>query len=172
MGTRRKGREGALQLLYQLEAFAEEKRDLPRGVKAEKNRALHTDEKDVSDALAHFFENFDADERARNFTTELLLGVVEHAEQIDDAIRTASPRWRLERMGMVDRNVLRLGAFELLYRRDVPTRVILDEGIEIARRFGTEDSPAFVNGVLDAIGKEGRASDAKAADAGSRAKES
>lgn len=157
MGTRRKGREGALQILYQLEAIAEEKReDLPRGVKAPKSRVLHTEKNAVSDAIAHFFENFDADERAKSFTTDLVWGVVDHAAEIDETIRDASPKWRIERMGMVDRNVLRLATFECLHRDDVPLKVILDEAIEIARRFGTEDSASFVNGVLDSVGKRVR----------------
>lgn len=158
MGTRRKGREGALQILYQLEAIAEEKReDLPRGVKAPKARVLHTEKGAVEGAIAHFFENFDADERAKSFTTDLVWGVVEHAADIDACIRDASPKWRIERMGMVDRNVLRLATFECLHREDVPLKVILDEAIEIARRFGTEDSASFVNGVLDTVGKRVRA---------------
>ncbi len=157
MGTRRKGREGALQILYQLEAIAEEKReDLPRGVKAPRSRALHTERGAVDAAISDFFENFDADDRAKSFTTDLVWGVVDHAESVDGTIREASPKWRIERMGMVDRNVLRLATFECLHRADVPLRVILDEAIEIARRFGSEDSASFVNGVLDTVGKHVR----------------
>jgi N utilization substance protein B len=91
----------------------------------------------------------DADERA--YADNMVLGVSEGLEQIDERIRAASANWRLERMARVDRNVLRLGAWELLNNAEVPRAVILDEAVEVAKRFGNEDSGAFVNGVLDRI---------------------
>ena len=78
-------------------------------------------------------------------------GVLQDLQQTDEQIKKASQNWRLERMTRVDRNVLRIGAWELLARADIPRAVILDEAVEIAKRFGTEESGAFVNGVLDRI---------------------
>ena len=78
-------------------------------------------------------------------------GVAEDTEKLDGTIRAASTNWRIERMARVDRNVLRLGAWELLRAADVPRAVVLDEAVELAKRFGSEDSGAFVNGVLDRI---------------------
>lgn len=88
---------------------------------------------------------------SRAYADAALRGVAGALEKIDATIRAASTNWRLERMARVDRNVLRLGAWELLERSDVPRAVILDEAVELAKRFGTEESGAFVNGVLDRI---------------------
>jgi N utilization substance protein B len=130
MITRRsRAREVALQLLYQ--------RDLNRNAP----RA------DV--------ERF-ARERLRDpavvpFSLGLVDGVAAHAEEIDRRLGEAAENWRLPRMAAVDRNVLRLGAYELLFTPQTPPNVALDEAIELARRFGSADSPAFVNGVLDRL---------------------
>jgi N utilization substance protein B len=80
--------------------------------------------------------------------------------QLDERIRAASQNWRLERMARIDRNALRLGAFELLTRSDVPRAVILDEAVELAKRFGSDESSKFVNGVLDRIADDLGRSDA------------
>jgi transcription antitermination protein NusB len=130
MITRRsRAREVALQLLYQ--------RDLNRNAP----RA------DV--------ERF-ARERLRDpavvpFCLALVDGVAAHAGEIDRRLGEAAENWRLPRMAAVDRNVLRLGAYELLFTPQTPPNVALDEAIELARRFGSADSPAFVNGVLDRL---------------------
>ncbi len=137
MGTRRQARECALQILYQLD-----------GLEA-------WDDAKVEDAVAKFFDNFDAPEKARTIAADIVRGVAQHKGEIDEVVRRHSPRWRLERMALVDRNVLRIGAFELRYKKDVPTKVAIDEAIEVARRFGTDTSAAFVNGVLDAVSKDG-----------------
>jgi N utilization substance protein B len=78
-------------------------------------------------------------------------GVLDRREELDETIRIASDNWRIERMTRVDRNVLRLGTWELKHRTDVPRAVILDEAIELAKRYGSEESGAFVNGVLNQI---------------------
>jgi N utilization substance protein B len=85
------------------------------------------------------------------FCLSLYDGVLAHQAEIDQRLSEAAENWRLPRMAAVDRNVLRLGAYELLYVPDTPPNVILDEAIELARRYGTADSPAFVNGVLDKL---------------------
>mgnify|MGYP005813349181 CR=1 FL=1 len=85
-----------------------------------------------------------------------MLGYGRVREAIDDTIRAVSKHWRLERMSRVDRNVIRLGAFELLHMRDIPRRVTLNEAVELAKRFGNEESAAFVNGVLDRIADDAK----------------
>jgi N utilization substance protein B len=90
-------------------------------------------------------------EDAFSYAQDLVAGTQEHLEEIDEIIRRQAEHWRLERMPAVDRNILRLAVFEFLYETDVPQLVILDEAIELAKEFGTEQSGRFVNGVLDGI---------------------
>jgi N utilization substance protein B len=85
------------------------------------------------------------------FADQLVLGFGRVSEEIDAKIRAVSRHWRLERMARVDRNIIRLGAYELMHVADIPRRVTLNEAVELAKRFGNEESPAFVNGVLDRI---------------------
>jgi transcription antitermination protein NusB len=135
MGARHSGREAALQMLFQMEAA---------GASAEKTMGL-------------FWRNFEAEPEGRSYAEEAVRGVEENLATVDEHIRKASTHWRLERMARVDRNVLRLGVWELVHRPDVPRAVILDEAVELAKSFGTEDSGAFVNGVLahvaDSLGR-------------------
>ena len=84
-------------------------------------------------------------------TTELVRGVEEHQARLDEEIGAHAKGWTLARMPVIDRNVLRIGGFELLGRRDVPVAVVLDEAVELAKRFSTDDSGRFVNGVLSAL---------------------
>ena len=91
---------------------------------------------------------------ATDLASELVRGCARHLQAIDDRIREASKHWRLERMARVDRNILRLAIFELLERPDVPRRVTLNEAVELAKRYGDENSPAFVNGLLDRIAND------------------
>ncbi|HEY4157366.1 MAG TPA: transcription antitermination factor NusB [Polyangiaceae bacterium] len=130
MGARTQAREAALQMLYAVEASG----------------------LDVSRAIADFWAELPAEDAdGRSYADELVRGVLSELEKTDEEIKKASQNWRLERMTRVDRNVLRIGTWELLWRRDVPRAVILDEAVEIAKRFGTEESGAFVNGVLDRV---------------------
>ena len=89
-----------------------------------------------------------ADPPVAEFTVELVEGVVRHRERIDELLTTYSQGWSLDRMPAVDRVVLRLGTFELLWRDDVPDAVVIDQAVELARSLSTDDSPAFVNGLL------------------------
>lgn len=89
----------------------------------------------------------------RTFCLTLFDGVMAHRKEIDEQISTAAENWALHRMPAVDRNVIRLGAFELLYYEDTPAAVAVDEAIELAKRYGSKDSPGFVNGVLDEMRK-------------------
>jgi N utilization substance protein B len=129
MGARRKGRELAVQALYQID--------------------LRSD--DSVEALQLFWEHSEASGRAKEFATALVTGVREQQPRIDELIATVSEHWRFERLSPVDLNVLRVATYELLQGPPPPTSVILDEAIEIARRFGSADSSVFVNGVLDQI---------------------
>jgi N utilization substance protein B len=104
-------------------------------------------------AIDLFWRSFldGADPEGRDYADALVRGVDEKREELDACITAASTHWRLERMARVDRNVLRLGTWELAYRPDVPRAVILDEAVELAKSFGTDESSAFVNGVLNRI---------------------
>jgi N utilization substance protein B len=130
MGARTRARECALQALYQLDTSGGDARDAVRGV------------------LAHFEE---ADTDTEQFADELVRGVQSEKVQIDDLIQRSSTHWKLDRMARVDRNILRLAVYEILRRADVPVRVTLNEAIELGKKFGSEESSAFVNGVLDRI---------------------
>ncbi len=98
--------------------------------------------------LAHFEE---ADESTERFADELVRGVQSERTQIDEIIQQSSTHWKLDRMARVDRNILRLAVYEILRRADIPIRVSLNEAIELGKKFGSEESSAFVNGVLDRI---------------------
>ena len=129
MGARHSGREAALQMLFQIEAS---------GVDAER-------------AITLFWRNFEADPEGRAYADEVVRGIADKMEDLDAKIRAAATNWRIERMTRVDRNLLRLGTWELAHRHDVPRAVILDEAVELAKEYGTDESSAFVNGVLNRV---------------------
>jgi N utilization substance protein B len=106
---------------------------------------------EAEQVIALFWRNFEADPEGRAYADEAVRGVAQELAELDKQIAQASANWRLERMARVDRNVLRLGTWELSRRADVPRAVILDEAVELAKEFGTEESSAFVNGVLDRV---------------------
>ena len=137
MGARRTGRERALQALYQLE--------MTPGTPAEALASAW------GSAGADATEPGKPDPEAQRFAQELVTGVVQHRAEIDRLIEQHSHNWRLDRMSRIDRNVLRLGVFELKYRPDIPRKVSLNEAVELGKNFGTEESSAFVNGLLDRI---------------------
>jgi len=130
MATRREARELALQALYQVDLG---------------------DEVDPERGLLLFWAHFNRGEEVDPFARELVEGVLAKRERIDKLIGDAAERWRLPRLSRVDLSLLRLATFELMERPEIPASVTINEAIEIARRFGSEDSGAFVNGVLDAI---------------------
>jgi N utilization substance protein B len=103
------------------------------------------------DQFTDFWEGLEVPGAVREFAEKLVLGTWNESERLDEEIARAAENWRMERMATVDRNVLRMAAWEMLFDRDTPTPVIIDEAIEIARKFGSEDSGGFINGVLDAI---------------------
>jgi N utilization substance protein B len=108
----------------------------------------------VDQAISDFWRELPGDAEGREYADSLVRGVKADAEKLDERIRAASQNWRLERMARIDRNALRLGAYELLTHKDVPRAVILDEAVELAKRFGGEESSKFVNGVLDRIAED------------------
>lgn len=108
----------------------------------------------VDDALEATCTHFELPEGARAFAKELVHGVEQHRAQIDALIQEHAIHWRLERMAIVDRNVLRLGVYECRFA-GVPAQIAIDEALELARRFGDDPSPRFVNGVLDAVAAAG-----------------
>jgi len=129
MGARTAGREAALKMLFGLEASGN----------------------DPDLAMVLFWREFGGEAEMRPYAEESVRGVMADRDGLDHIIRSASENWRLERMTRVDRNVLRLGTWELCHRLDIPRAVILDEAVELAKRYGSEESGAFVNGVLNQI---------------------
>jgi N utilization substance protein B len=101
--------------------------------------------------MASFWEHFEAPGDARAYADALVRGVAAHLGEIDEALRSASANWRLERMAKVDLAILRLAAYELLYEPEVPAEVVVDEAIELTKRFSTLEATSFVNGVLSPI---------------------
>ena len=139
-GVRRKGRAYALQVLYALDL---NETAAPGAAVAD---------------YAGLFE-LEVDAPSLDFAGQLVTSVRERLGEIDDVIQSASRNWRLERMSRVDRNILRLAAAELRHFPDVPVKVAINEAVELAKRFGTSDSPAFVNGILDRIAHQLRRDD-------------
>lgn len=136
MGTRRKSREAALQFLFQ-DDFLDRDRSL--------------DEIGLGQRFADFSILYQINKKARPYALDLLSGIVERLDMIDAAIREHATNWRLERIAATDRNLLRVGIYELMFADDVPAQVAINEAVEIAKRFGGEDSPSFINGVLDSV---------------------
>ena len=95
--------------------------------------------------------NFGSSESVKDFSESLVCNVCNNLERLDDLIRRSSKNWRLERMSRVDRTILRLGVCEILFSPDVPPKVSIDEAVELGKKFGTEDSASFINGVMDNI---------------------
>jgi transcription antitermination factor NusB len=104
-----------------------------------------------SEAFDLVSRNFASPESSRAFSKDLVLGVCEKKEELDQMISRSSRNWRIERMPMLDKCILRLAVFEMLFREDIPPKVSIDESVEIGKRFGGEDSSSFINGVLDNI---------------------
>jgi N utilization substance protein B len=110
----------------------------------------------AEDVIQLFWRSFEADPDGREYSDTAVRGIADTLADLDKRITAASAHWRLERMARVDRNVLRLGTWELVHRADVPRAVILDEAVELAKSFGTDESSAFVNGVLNKIADDAR----------------
>lgn len=136
MRKRTKARELALQVLYQIEIT----KDSPEA------------------CLADFWGNHEeeAEPSVRKFAEDLVYGAAAHKEEIDAAISAAAENWHLDRMAVVDKNILRMAAYELLFAVDIPPKVSINEAIDIAKKYGDQNSSKFVNGILDNINKKQR----------------
>ncbi len=132
MGKRREGREAAVQFLFQHDLNPEA----------------------LDELLPGFWELRPATARVQSFAGELIRGVLEHREEIDAKIKAAASNYDLHRIAALDRNAMRVGLYEMLFCKDVPPVVAINEAIEIVKRFGSEESGRFVNGVLDRIRRE------------------
>jgi transcription antitermination protein NusB len=133
-GTRRKARESALAYLYQTDLDV-------APVTAEPQRFVH-----------HFL----VDEESREYFLRLVEAVLEAKSQLDSKIEESAENWKLYRMESVDRSILRLASFELLFCPETDFQIIIDEAVELAKEFGSDNSPSFVNGILDQIAKKVR----------------
>ncbi len=131
MGSRRDAREHALQALYSVELHPESPRE----------------------AVRLFMEAHPCGKTVRNFALGLITGVLDNQAGVDARIAEKSPNWSIARMAKIDLCIIRLATYELLYRDDIPRSVTINEAIEIAKKFGSEESPAFVNGILDEIAR-------------------
>ena len=132
MGPRRKAREYALQMLFQWDITHDS----------------------IDQIASTFFEDQEEDQPVWDFARQLVIRTVEHIEKIDQLIQRHAEHWRLDRMATVDRNLLRLAAQEFIFDNETPKSVVINEAIEIARRYSTQDSPQFINGILDSIKRE------------------
>jgi N utilization substance protein B len=129
MGNRRRSRELAMQALFQIEM----------------------NQDDSTEAVELFCKHFGVSKNVRPFFLRLVEGVRECQDEIDALIERFSENWKISRMSRVDRNVIRVAVYELLYCDDIPPKVSINEAIDIGKRFGTEDSGAFINGILDSV---------------------
>ncbi len=131
MGQRRKARECALQILFQFEFNAGDPKIL----------------------IEIYWEHQKVLPEVRKYGTWIVEEIIAHGEDIDRAIQSASKNWRLSRMAVIDRNILRIAVCELLYEKTLAPAIIMNEAIEVAKRYSGEESAVFVNGVLDAVGR-------------------
>lgn len=129
MHQRRKAREVALQVLY----------------------ALDVQKTPLHEAVLLFWDHFDAPEEARKFSLQLIEGAWDNRDQIDGLISGSSENWTMARMARVDKSILRMAVFELLYCPDIPPKVTLNEAIDLGKVYGSENSGSFINGILDAL---------------------
>ncbi len=133
MGRRRKAREEALKILFEYDSTHD----------------------DIDEIMKCFWENLSTtkDRKVREYTKELVKGVVNNLELIDKSIEKVSKNWNLQRMFRVDKNILRIAVYELMFKKETPVPVVIDEAVEIAKLYGTDTSPKFINGILDSINK-------------------
>jgi N utilization substance protein B len=129
MGARRKARELALQMLYQFDLSSNPPQQI----------------------VDTFEELQKSKPNTREFATKIFHGTIENLEKIDEMIAAQADNWRISRMAVVDRNIIRMSIYELLNETDTPKLVIIDEAIEIGKKFGTQKSSQFINGILDGI---------------------
>lgn len=132
MGRRRRGRETALKLLY----------------------ALDLNPESPDDVLKASWIDTVVPDGVREFSLTLVAGVMSHRDEIDALVKEWSMNWSLERIGAIERNILRFAIYELLFLTDIPPNVTINEAVEVAKRYGTNEAPSFINGILDRIKQE------------------
>ncbi|MDH4321519.1 MAG: transcription antitermination factor NusB [Desulfobulbaceae bacterium] len=131
MSLRRKARELVLQSLYQSELNG----------------------KPLSETFRLLREHFEIDKKALPYAAELIEGMGENHADLDQRISKQTKNWRMERMSLIDRNIIRIGAYELCFRPEIPAEVVINEALEVARRYSTDEAAPFINGILDGIAK-------------------
>ena len=131
MGRRRKAREETLRILYRLEF----------------------DNRPLEETIDQYWENKRAHREIREYSTWLVSGIISYQKKIDTIIQQASEHWRISRMVLIDRNIIRIAAFELLFEENIAPAIIINEAIEIAKMYSGDEAATFVNGILDAIRK-------------------
>jgi len=191
LGKRRRARELALQFLFQSDLnspgllngddFTGSSEDIKGTQNSETEGVLSEDDQnpnrntgaeetnfqnkvvrpEIETAIYLFWESFKTDDTVWPFFLELVEGVYKNKVEIDALINETSENWKLDRMAVVDRNILRFSVYELLYVDDIPPSVTMNEAIELAKRYGAEDSPSFINGILDKIAALGDKSEKK-----------
>lgn len=141
MKSRHRAREVALQILYRYDV-AQQSGGTPL---LQGTDLLHD--------LVRHYEHFQTPDGLREFATQLVAGTLTKLGELDGTLEQHVSNWRVTRLGFVDRSLLRMATFELHFMKETPPSVVIDEAIELAKEFGTEDTPSFVNGVLDALKK-------------------
>ncbi|MFW6131633.1 MAG: transcription antitermination factor NusB [Candidatus Aminicenantaceae bacterium] len=132
MGQRRKARELTLQILFQLEFY----------------------DSDLKQEKKKYWKQRKCSKGIRDYSDWLVDGVLSNKDKVDEIIGAASIHWRIPRMNIVDRNILRMAVYELLYEKNVPQAVVINEAIEIAKKYSTDNAATFINGILDRIRKD------------------
>ena len=132
MGRRRKAREDTLRILFRLEF----------------------ENKQIEKTLDQYWKSKKASEEIKEYSTWLVNGVISDQAKIDNIIQQVSEHWRISRMALVDRNILRMAVFELLYEENIAPAIVINEAIEIAKKYSGEEAATFVNGILDAVRKD------------------
>lgn len=131
MGRRRRAREDTLRILFRLEF----------------------NDQDVEEVVARYWKERKAEKEVREYSNWLTRGIVSRKKKMDSIIQSASEHWRLSRMTLIDRNVLRMALFELLFEENIAPAIIINEAIEIAKKYSGEEAAPFINGILDAVRK-------------------
>jgi N utilization substance protein B len=132
IGKRRQARENVLKILYQMEILGDE----------------------LDTVLDRYWDTSPTfDDTIKKFANELVKGIVERKNELDEVIKNKLKNWNFERVAIIDRNILRMGVYEIMFRDDIPDSVSINEAIEIAKKYGDQESSRFINGILDKVAK-------------------
>jgi len=132
MGSRREAREETLKVLYQIDIRKENPEQI----------------------MKEFWKENPPEKEVKQYSRLLIRQTLEHLDQIDSIIKETSSHWKIDRIGLVELNILRFAICEILYKKDIPSKVAIDEAVAIAKDFGTDDSGSFINGILDRVMKD------------------